>query len=498
MIQPDQYHIHLRIQLVVGHYDTIIEIVRSKKCLLKIMIPWNIIRIFLLAVFILAGCDNDEKKLPTQNRSRHKTGGNPVIVEGSADPSVRVFNDKIYIYPSHDYSVDNNFWIMKDWKAYSTEDLINITDHGAVLKGRDISWAKEPNHCWAPDCIEKNGKYYFYFSLSDVRGTWKGEIGVGIADSPVGPFKEFLGKPLISITDKPKNYENWFYNIDPAAFTDDDGRSYLFWGNGVCFMAELNDDMVSFKSEIKHIKIEDHQGYTEGPFIWKRKGIYYLLYSRTGSSGYDVLDYATSKHIDGPYIYRGTIVGHGRKGNIHGSVFNFKEQWYVAYHDMFPTDKFRKTCFERIHYDDKGDIEQTNPSREGVGWYNAQGKIEAEDYFEKSDDIFYVEQNTEGFYIQFDSDKSWLKFPNVKLPFDFQYHFTAKVANEAKISKIEIVLDSMDGIKAGELIVNPINSKDGWQILDTTLVSFNGTRDIFLKAGSSKDMFLKLDWFKLY
>jgi len=255
--------------------------------------------------------------------------------------------------------------------------------------------------------------------------------------------------------------------------------------------------MISLKSEIRNVKIENHQGYREGPFVWKRRGIYYLLYSRTGSSGYDVLDYATSAQIQGPYQFKGTIVGHGRKGNEHGSVFQYKGQWYVAYHDLFPTDKFRKTCLEIIHYRENGEIVRVQPTRKGVGWYDASEKIEAENYLEKSVDIEYKELNDSGFYMDHVRNGCWLKFPNVKLAFNFQNNFSARIASGSEGGKIEIVIDSLKGNKVGELDIKNSGGWDSWQVLDTVLVPITGTRDVFLKFTGKEEELFNLDWFRL-
>jgi arabinoxylan arabinofuranohydrolase len=452
----------------------------------------------IFVVFIYAGCNRDKPLKGEITVLNLKTGGNPVITEGSADPSVRVFDDRVYIYPSHDFSRDNNFWIMKDWKVYSSDDLINFTDHGVILKGEEISWAVDPDHCWAPDCVEKSGRYYFYFPLSDKAGVWKGKIGVAVAEKPFGSFRDALGYPLIDDHDKPADYEGGFYNIDPVVFIDEGGKSYLFWGNGACFMAELNEDMISLKSEIYHVDIKNNRGYMEGPFVWKRKGIYYLLYSRMGSSGKDVLDYATSHQVGGPYHYRGTIIGHGLKGNEHGSVFQYRGQWYVAYHDLFPTDKFRKTCLEIIHYRENGEIVRVQPSREGVGWYNASEKIEAEDYFEKSADIEYKEHDDTGFYMDHLRNGSWLKFPNVNLAFNYGNHFSAQVAAGGEGGNIEIITDSLTGGKAGELRINNTGNWNSWQTLSTMLDSISDTRDIFLRFTGKENELFNLDFFRFY
>jgi beta-xylosidase len=459
----------------------------------KICIILNLILFF---VFFFAGCQRKKPKVGEIFDLTFNTGCNPVLTDGSADPSVRVFNDRVYIYSSHDFSRDNDFWIMKDWKVYSSEDLVNFIDHGIVLKGTDISWAIDPDHCWAPDCAEKNGKYYFYFPMSDKMGIWKGKIGVAVSDNPNGPFRDALGYPLIDDSDRPHDYEGGYYNIDPAVFIDEDGKPYLFWGNGICFMAELNEDMISLKSEINVVNIENNKGYAEGPFVWKRKSIYYLLYSRMGSSGYDVLDYAISNHVKGPYKYRGTIIGHGRKGNEHGSVFHYKGQWYVAYHDLFPTDKYRKTCIEIIHYRDNGDIVRVEPTREGVGWYNVSGNIEAEDYFAKSDDLKYMELDSLNFYICSVGNGDWLKFPNVKLSFGSRNNFSARVASGSDGGKIEIYRESDEEEKMGEIKVENTGGWDEWQIIDTSIVNLSGTIDIFLRFMGDEEELFKLDWFR--
>ena len=120
----------------------------------------SLILLSLMTLGVITGCKSATIQEMNTGPVIQNTGGNPVISEGSADPSVRVFNDRVYIYSSHDFSKDNDFWIMKNWKVFSSADLVNFTDHGIALKGTDIAWAREPDHCWAPDCAEKNGKYY--------------------------------------------------------------------------------------------------------------------------------------------------------------------------------------------------------------------------------------------------------------------------------------------------------------------------------------------------
>jgi len=455
----------------------------------------------LIVVLMMPGlqfCRNaPDENVNTDEYSR-KIGGNPVISEGSADPSVRVFGGRVYVYPSHDYSSDNEFWIMKDWKVYSTEDLVNFRDHGVALKGTDIAWAKEPDHCWAPDCVEHNGRYYFFFPMSDVRGVWKGEIGVAVGDSPSGPFGEVHGQPLVASDDKPPGYEGPFYNIDPGCFIDDDGTPYLFWGNGACFAARLSEDMKSFDSEIRKVEITGHQGYAEGPFVWKRGDRYYILYSRVGGRSFDMLDYGISDHPLGPYRYGGTIVAHGRKGNIHGSVFEFKGQWYVAYHDLFPTDKYRKTCIERIHYNDDGTIVQAPATRSGVGWYNASEIIQAEDYFSKSTRAAYLESEDTGFYMHQLADGDWLHYPNVVLPVYFSRKISLRKRSAKGSGTLRFHLDSLNGTEIARIDIaeNPDHSE--WEVMETTCADFEGIHDLWILVSGKKGWRVDLDGFRIH
>lgn len=386
---------------------------------------------------------------------------------------------------------------MKDWKVYSTEDLIHYTDHGVILKGQDIKWAPQPDHCWAPDCIKKNGKYYFYFCVADVSTGWEGQIGVAVSESPTGPFKDPLGKPLIDKQETAPGHEDEFiFNIDPAVFNDGDGKSYLIWGNAGCYIAELHEDMISLKSKISKVEIIGHQGYREGPFIWKRKGRYYMLYSPYGGSGYDELHYAISRHIKGPYHFRGSIVGHGKKGNEHGSVFRYKGQWYVAYHDLFPSDKYRKTCFEMIHYRDNGDIIRVIPTKEGVGWYGGSERIDAEDYFEKSDGIEYRGHDENGFYLNRINNGDWIHFPNIKMWPEYQNRLLVRSASGGAGGTIEILSGSLKGKKLGELWIENTGGWQSWRTFETQLIPHDGIIDVYFRFRGGGDELLSLDWFQ--
>ncbi|OIN56121.1 glycoside hydrolase family 43 protein [Arsenicibacter rosenii] len=278
----------------------------------------------------------------------------------TADPSAHVFNGKIYIYPSHDYEAGvkeddlGSHFAMKDYHILSM-DAINgkVTDHGVALDLKDIPWAGR--QLWAPDAAYKNGTYYLYFPVKDKQDVFR--IGVATSKSPAGPFKP-QGQPM-------KNS----LSIDPAVFTDTDGKTYMYiggiWGgqlqrwktgkydpNGkevapdqpalAPKMARLTDNMLEFAEPLKEIKILDKAGkpllakdnnrrFFEGGWMHKYKGKYYFSYS-TGDTHY--LAYATGDSPYGPFTYQGVIMNPVKGWTTHHSIVEFKGKWYIFYHDV--------------------------------------------------------------------------------------------------------------------------------------------------------------------
>jgi arabinoxylan arabinofuranohydrolase len=409
---------------------------------------------------------------------------NPIIDQGSADPSVKVFGGRAYIYGSHDFSPSNTTWVMKDWKVFSSADLVTWTDHGVVLDDNSLPWRGVTDRDFAPDAIFYNNQYYFYFPLGD------GTIGVASGTSAAGPFTDVLGKALVNSSTAP------IYNIDPMAFEDTDGSRYLIWGNGGCYVAQLNDDMKSFKTSPQKITISESKGYMEGPFAWMYGGKYYLLYSRCGSTCSDTLDYGVADSIKGPYTYKGTIIGHCKSGNEHGSVFQFNGQWYVAYHDLYPTDFYRKTKLEFIHYTNDGDIPRVYPTDYGVGRYDGSQQIEAENFFDKSTGISYEDCNDagNGFDVTTITSDSWLKFQKVDLGAG-AVSFQARVSASSGANSIEIRLDSVSGTLLGTCDVAA--GDETWTTVVTGLNGgVTGVNDVFLVFKGGTGNLLKLNWIR--
>lgn len=264
-----------------------------------------------------------------------------------ADPNIAVFGNRFYIYPTTD---GTKGWLSTQFTCWSSPNLVNWKNEGVILDlPVDLTWAKV--RAWAPTIAEKNHQYYFYYA-ADVN------IGVAVASKPTGPFKDPLGKPLVR-----KGFRRG-QMIDPMVFTDDDGTPYLYWGNGQCNIVKLNPDMISFDTTaVVSVK---PQGYNEGPFMIKRKGVYYLMWSEydTRDPRYSVA-YATSTSPTGPFTKAvGYTVLKGKgvvKGAGHHSVIQIpgKDEWYIAYHRFkIPGgDGYnRETCISLMHFDAEGHI----------------------------------------------------------------------------------------------------------------------------------------------
>ncbi|GAB2881840.1 hypothetical protein GCM10027074_57780 [Streptomyces deserti] len=277
----------------------------------------------------------------------------PVLPGLTADPNITRFGDTFYMYPTTDGFPG---WSGTRFKAYSSKDLVHWKDHGVVLDlGPDVGWAD--SRAWAPAIEERNGKYYFYFCAD-------ANIGVAVSDSPTGPFKDALGKPLLKAGQYPGQM------IDPAVLTDDDGTSYLYWGNGRAYVAPLNDDMTSLDtSKVKDIT---PSGYNEGTFVIKREGTYYFMWSEndTRDENYRVA-YATGPSPTGPWTKRGVILEKdlslGIKGPGHHSVVHVPntDDWYIAYHRFaIPggDGTHRETTVDRLEFGSDGLLKKVVPT----------------------------------------------------------------------------------------------------------------------------------------
>ena len=288
---------------------------------------------------------------------------NPIVTDKfTADPAAIVHNNTVYLYAGHDQAPnDLNFYKMDEWLVYSSSDMVNWQEHPVPLKPADFSWAK--GDAWAAQVIERNNKFYWYVTVS--HGSIHGKsIGVAISDSPIGPFKDALGKALVTNDMTTKATISWD-DIDPSVIIDDDGQAYLFWGNTACYYAKLKDNMIEFDGPIQTI---DLPNFTEAPWIHKRGDWYYLSYAYQFP---EKTAYAMSKSINGPWEYKGILNEiAGNSNTNHQAIINFKGKDYFIYHTGgIPTNggSFRRSvCIDNLYYNNDGTMNRIIMTTEGI------------------------------------------------------------------------------------------------------------------------------------
>lgn len=282
----------------------------------------------------------------------------------TADPSAHVWKDgKMYVYTSHDEECQTDFF-MKDWHVFSSADLVNWTDHGAILSVDNLNWAD--NFAWAPDCAYKDGKYYFCFPagtgfkdrINPKNSTkWMG-IGIAVSDSPIGPFKDAIGKPLWTTP----------YANDPCLFIDDDGKGYIYFnGGGDYLVAEMNDDLLSVKGDLYKMDMGGYKPKREGPWVFKRKDIYYYTMPEENR----ILTYYTAKSPKGPWKYQGVIMDEENESNNHHSIVEFKGKWILFYHRWLENqsncgERQRQVCAENLYFNEDGTIQKIKRTDNGI------------------------------------------------------------------------------------------------------------------------------------
>lgn len=376
---------------------------------------------------------------------------NPIVPnKGLNDPHIHIFNDTAYVYASHDTSKENKKFVMEDWWIWSSPDLVNWRKR-SVLKPEDTYIGKPFEGCWATDVGFKNGKYYWYFSEKNQQS------GVVVGDSPVGPWKDPLGEPLLKEELTPTD------EYDMAIF-EEDGEHYIIFGVWDFYIAKLNDDMISLAETPRKIEIQNPRGpynpdgknrekpTDDKPFLHAYNGKYYLSWG---------CFYAMADNIYGPYDYKDSVIKqesfaegydsptwpNGFLQGRHGSFFEWHNQWYYAYCDISQTGNrwFRDTFISYIHYKENGEMATIRVDGIGVGNYKAsQLKIEAEDYF-KAEGFIKKEWGNNNFVVQSTANKSYLNFPNIHEITNYASITFLMAASKGGDFKIEIRKEAIYG-----------------------------------------------------
>ena len=429
------------------------------------------------------------------------TAQNPIVQTSyTADPAPMVYNDKVYLYTSHDE--DGSTWFtMNDWRLYTTEDMVNWTDHGTVLSYKAFDWAKI--NAWAPQCIERGGKFYMYVPVTDRNG--KNGIGVAVSNSPYGPFIDPLGKPLI---------QNSNADIDPTVFVDDDGQAYLLWGNPVCYYVKLNEDMVSYKGEIKQFpnteeafgKREGKENprrpttYEEGPWLYKRNDLYYLLFA--GGPISEHIGYSTSKSPVGPWKYQGKLMPtQGTSFTNHPGIIDFKGKTYFFYHNgALPGGGgfTRSVCVEEAKFNKDGTIvpmNMTSGIKESLKPLNPYVKNEAET-IAWSEGVKSMENNVVGNFVTANYNNSFIKVKTVDFRKEGASKFIARVGttHNGNVS-MEVRLDSKDGQLIGTINVPMTGGNDRWALRTIDVKEVSGIHDLyFVFKGKAANQIMFFDY----
>jgi hypothetical protein len=420
---------------------------------------------------------------------------NPFITDQfTADPSARVFNGKVYVYPSHDILADESrgrvgWFCMEDYHVFSSSNLTDWTDHGVIVSQEKVEWVNPTSYSmWAPDCIERNGKYYFYFP-SRPRDALHGRgfsIGVAISENPEGPF-----------VPQPEPVKN-VLGVDPNPFIDKDGQAYLYWSMGRIIVAKLKDNMLELASEPQEVKNLPDKGLKEGPYMFERNGIYYMTYPHVENT-IERLEYATGDNPMGPFTFAGVIMDESPMGcwTNHQSIIEFNDQWYLFYHqnDLSPKfDKSRSIRIDSLFFNQDGTIQKVTPTLRGAGVSNALQKIEIDRYSAKSDTgvsiAFLDTTNTfEGWKIILDGEDAWIRYN--KVDFGSREPRSVRLRVFSKDENIvQIRFDKPDGPVLSEV---KIPGGEDWSLADASVSKFQpGMHDLVIILKS--DHPVEIDW----
>ena len=436
----------------------------------------------------------------------------------TADPSPIVVGDTLFLFTSHDSSpediADPNErssagFFMYDWLLWSTTDMVNWTEHGAVASLKDFPWRSRDNGAWAIQTVERNGKYYLYAPLHG-HG-----IGVLQSDSPYGPFKDPLGKPLVW------DQSNWF-DIDPSVYTDDDGQAYMYWGNPHTFWAKLGEDMTSLTSSVT--QLPHIPNYQEGPWFYKRSltpgegSKYYLAFATTCCP--EALGYAMSDSPTGPWEWKGYIMEPTQRdrGN-HPGICDFKGKSYIfgQNYDLMHLDTFvhherRSVSATEITYNADGTIQQVpywldQAPIAQIGYFNPYQRVEAETmawgYGLKSAKmgipntgiVADMPESTgkRNMYIYDIDDGEYIRLRGV----DFgsgakQFSITAAATGGVTVT---LRIDGVDGEVIGTAVISKTGSIENYKPFKTKVKGAQGVHDLYL-CFDKKQGDVRLDWWR--
>lgn len=418
----------------------------------------------------------------------------------TADPAPIVHDGRVYLYTGHDEddAPDDRF-VMREYLCFSSSDMVNWTHHGAVLELTKVfPWSGGDAN--AAQVIERNGKFYYYVSTHDK--THPGvALGVAVADTPTGPFKDALGHALVT-NDQTTAAPHGWDDLDPSVFINDEGRAFLYWGNNACYFAELNDDMTSLKGEIHSVPLTKESfgpDFEEAPWVYQRNGRYYMLYA---SSIPESLHYSTSPSPLGPWSYGGEVMdAQETSGSNHPGVIEFRGKSYLFYQtDSLPNgiDKRRSVCIEPFTYGADGTIPTIS---RGAGVVDPAGtldpfqRVEAET-IAWGQGVETAKEDSIGVYVTAIDQADYIKIRSVDFGAQSPKTFQARVASNKAGGTIDIRLGSPYGRLLATLKVDDTGGLQNWSTRSCRVRSVTGVHDLYFVFGSLDGAHCNFDWWK--
>ena len=460
----------------------------------------------------------------------------------TADPSPIVVGDTLFLYTSHDSHPEDIHdekeknsagFFMYDWLLWSTTDMVNWTEHGAVASLRDFEWRSRENGAWAIQTVERNGKFYLYAPLHG-HG-----IGVLVADSPYGPFKDPLGKPLVW------QQEHWD-DIDPSVFIDDDGQAWMFWGNPHAYCVKLNEDMISTSGDIYVLNQKDGmmrpvkeegskinlrvswqeksnwaiQHYQEGPWFYKRNGHYYMAFASTCCP--EALGYAMSNNPLGPwkemgYIMRPTERDRGNHPGIvdyKGNSYVFGQNYDIMHIDIWEHHERRSVSAKEITYNANGTIQEIpywldeDPMTQ-LHSLNPYKRVEAETmnwgYGLKTckvgikntgivKDMPYS-PGRKNLYVTDIDEGEYIRVKGVDFGSAGAKKFLASVASAKGSGNIVLTIDGIEGKEIGRVAVKATGADEKFSTVNGKVENVKGVHDLYLHFENLNGTF-NFDWWQ--
>ncbi|SDX18427.1 Carbohydrate binding module (family 6) [Lutibacter oricola] len=421
------------------------------------------------------------------------TAQNPLVTHMyTADPTARVFNGKLYVFPSSDIVCEDgkgeNGFCMPYYHAFSTEDLTTWEDHGKIIDQTEVPWGKKDGFgMWAPDCVEKDGVYYYYYPAPPTDKSAFRRVGVATANDPEGPY--LLENDYIKGVD----------GIDPNVLIDDDGRAYLYYGGGKTLrVAELNADMKSIKGKPKVIETLP-DGYKEGSFMFKKDGVYYFTFPHD-QSGSEEIGYATGKNPMGPFEYQGIIMDRFKDGiwTNHHSIVEYKNQWFIFYHhhDISKNQHLRSMRADSLFFDNNGKILKKKATLRGIGITKADKLVQI-DRFSTSHNLKVSrlkDNNVVGWQLDYIKNGSFVTYNSVDFGKNSPKKLSIRASSGLQGGNIKVYVGNY---LVSTVKVTNTGNWNNWKEFEGTISGeISGIKNIKLVFEGGDNYLMNVDWIK--